>query len=357
MGASVLSIKAGKTAFELIQSQGLRADDVSSVFAASGAAKWLTISALDAAIFGEWLVTARQPVHLFGTSIGAWKLAVAAQDEPQLGLAQFAQAYCNQRYAKTITHSDIQTETDKIIAALFSQEKIQQILNNPRFYFHCGAVVCRNLLASESKPALAFALTQANILNLVGRKHLRHLLKRVVFNDPRQPAPINPQDGIPTQNVSLTTENFVRAITASGSIPYMMAGVDSIDANTPGMYRDGGLIDYHPLPSNFWQTDRLILYPHFYSQITPGWFDKTLSWRKARPTQLDNVVVVSPSPEFIASLPGGRIPDRKDFLHFRGDNDSRIRQWQYCIDRGKELAQSFLQSINSSTLRDLVQPL
>ena len=90
---TLLSIKAGEKAFALIQERGLQAQDVGAVFAASGAAKWLTISALDSVIFAEWLPAAPQPIHLFGTSIGAWKLAAAAQNNPRQALGDFANAY------------------------------------------------------------------------------------------------------------------------------------------------------------------------------------------------------------------------------------------------------------------------
>ena len=355
---NVLSIRAGKQAIQLIQDSGLNIADIGSVFGASGAAKWLTISALDAAIFGDWLVQAPQPIHLFGTSIGAWKLAVAAQDKPKQSLEKFAQAYCHQHYPKHITHADVQTETDRIINKVFTPDKIQQTLNNSHFNFHCGAVVCHGLLARESKPALALAMGQANLLNFVNRKLLKTLVSRVVFFDKRNPPPLKITDTIPTLGYPLSEHNFIKAVTASGSIPYVMAGVNTIPGAEPGMYRDGGLIDYHPLPINIWREDKLILYPHFYSHIVPGWFDKPLPWRKAKARQLDNVVLISPSAEFVDSLPAKRIPDRQDFIRFKGDNEARIAQWQYCIDRGKELADAFMECVNSrAQLRKTVQQL
>lgn len=354
---SLLSIYAGSKAYSLIQDKGLQVEDIGSVFAASGAAKWLTISALDAAIFAEWLVQATQVIHLFGTSVGAWKLAAAAQANPRQALEDFAWAYCHQRYGYKISHADIQVESEKIINTILNPDKIQQILTNKRYRFHCGAVACRGPLASESKPALAFAMACASALNLCQRRLLNCLLKRVVFFDSRTPPPISVADGIAAEQYPLSADNFVRAISASGAIPYVMAGVSNIPHTPPGMYRDGGLIDYHPLPCNFWHDDKLILYPHFYSHITPGWFDKSLSWRRASAQQLSNVVLICPSQSFVASLPDQRIPDRQDFNLYRGRDDERIARWEFCMARGRDLGKSFLDIVNSAKLQQLTRPL
>jgi hypothetical protein len=354
---SLLSIRAGKKAYALIQDKGLEVEDIGTVFAASGAAKWLTISALDAAIFNDWLSQAKHTLHLFGTSVGAWKLAAAAQEQPGEALKNFAYAYCHQRYDEDIDHRAIQRESDKIIASILSPEKVKQILSNSRYHFHCGAALCRGAFASESKPRLAMAMMQVNLLNLGGRRHLHRLLERVIFSDPRHAPPLKIQDGIPTRQYPLSPENFVAAISASGSIPYLMAGITDIFGTAPGMYRDGGLIDYHPVPANFWREDKLILYPHFYAHITPGWFDKSLAWRRATARQLDNVILISPSDSYVSSLPTGRIPDRQDFKRFKGRNDERIALWEQCIERGQDLAKAFMDSVNSSKLRHQIQAL
>jgi hypothetical protein len=47
-----------------------RPDDISAIFGASGAAKWLAIAGLDHKIFAQFMTqrTAKTPVDLFGTS-------------------------------------------------------------------------------------------------------------------------------------------------------------------------------------------------------------------------------------------------------------------------------------------------
>ena len=354
----LFDVYAGKTALEQIHaSKALRPQDITAVFGASGAAKWLSISALDGVIFGDWLRTTDHPIHLFGTSVGAWKLAAAAQLNPKQALADFADAYCEQRYGASVSHADIQAQTDLIINKVFTPERIDEILNHPRFRFHCGAVRCRGWMQSEAKPVLAAGMALCYYGNLLGRQQLRQCYHRVVFHDVRQQPPLEITDGIPTSSVPLARENFIAAISASGSIPYVMAGVGEVPGTSPGMYRDGGLLDYHPLPANLWKSEGMILYPHFYPHIIPSWFDKSLPWRRATAEQLANVVLLCPSAEFVRRLPDRKIPSRKDFVRFKGDNETRIQRWQQCLALSRQMAGEFLDCVNSSKLPRYVHPL
>jgi hypothetical protein len=54
------------------------------------------------------------------------------------------------------------------------------------------------------------------------------------------------------------------------------------------------------------------LYPHFYPTLTPGWFDKPFGSRRHSAEDLDDLLLITPTPGFVASLPGAKIPDRKD---------------------------------------------
>ena len=84
----------------------------------------------------------------------------------------------------------------------------------------------------------------------------------------------------------------------------------------PGMLFDGGIIDYH-FDFSFRRKDEaqkgLVLFPHFFDRITPGWFDKPLRWRKPSAEALSDVVMIAPTDEFVAKLPGAKVPDRNDF--------------------------------------------
>ena len=71
----VLSIQAGPKAYQQIKDRGLAPEDISAIYGASGAAKWIAIYGLDRAIFSDWLSQSAHSIDLFGTSVGAFKLA------------------------------------------------------------------------------------------------------------------------------------------------------------------------------------------------------------------------------------------------------------------------------------------
>ncbi len=340
---ATIKILAGKTAYEHIQQNGLNPADIGAVFGASGAAKWLTIHGLDSVIFDQWLSQSNQPIDLFGTSVGAFKLAAAAQKSPKHAMALLADAYIQQRYEGEVTAERIAFETNRILTNFLGEQAIVDILANPRYNYHCGSVRAMGVLASHNITVQKLAMGKAFTLSLLGRNSLRNTLERVVFSAGQSVNELVGNDCYTTHNVVLTAENFLPAITSSGSIPVIMPSVDNIAGAPAGVYRDGGLLDYHPVPSNIGEINNgLVLYPHFYTQVKEGWFDKFAPWRTVSGKQLDNTVVIGPSDDYVTSLPGGSIPDRRDFITFKDDTEERIRRWTIASDRSHELGHAFM---------------
>jgi hypothetical protein len=110
----------------------------------------------------------------------------------------------------------------------------------------------------------------------------------------------------------------------------------------PGPYWDGGITDYHlHLEYAAMAGDGLVLYPHFQKELVPGWLDKALPHRHRATSRLDNVVVLAPDPDWVATLPGGKIPDRGDFKAFGEDIDGRMRAWERSTAEAERLADEF----------------
>ena len=135
-----------------------------------------------------------------------------------------------------------------------------------------------------------------------------------------------------------------------------MDGIPDIPGAPKGIYRDGGILDYHPAFPLCQGREGFILYPHFYPEITPGWFDKKLSGRRAAGTLIDRTILVAPSPEFVAGLPYGRIPDRKDFTRFHGRDEVRFKVWKNVTEQSLKLGEAFLEAVETGRIRDMVQP-
>jgi hypothetical protein len=216
------------------------------------------------------------------------------------------------------------------------------------------AVRSRHIMASENRALLAFGLITAALLNAVSRSTLGWSFERALFYDGREVPPFFDVTGFPLQRVELVAENLRDAILATGSIPLVLSGVRDIAGARHGMYRDGGVIDYHlDLPHS--SRERLTLFPHFYGRIVPGWFDKRLKWRRPQAGNVDRTILVSPSDEFVASLPHGKIPDRTDFVNF--EPEERVRNWKQCVAMCEALADEFEEVIEKDQLAARLEPL
>src|SRR5690554_8099986 len=104
---SALSIYAGADALQHIQKYGLTKDDVGMMLGASGVPKWLELASLDRYLMAKWFADRKEPLHLLGTSAGAWRLSCYAQNDPIATLARLEVAYLYQQYPDKATSAEI----------------------------------------------------------------------------------------------------------------------------------------------------------------------------------------------------------------------------------------------------------
>ena len=79
-----------------------------------------------------------------------------------------------------------------------------------------------------------------------------------------------------------------------------------------------------------------------------------LPWRRARATNFSRVLLISPSAEFVASLPGGTIPQRQDF--YAHSHDERERRWQSVVDASERLGDELRELVESGRIAEHVKP-
>jgi hypothetical protein len=237
----------------------------------------------------------------------------------------------------------------------------EEVLHHPhnRLYV-LAARGMRALAAPAHRRAEMAGFAKAALWNLRSRGHLSRLAERVVLGSAPLPAWMDgPFDPFTSHSARLSKDNLRAALLASGTLPLIMQPVREIAGTPAGSYWDGGLIDYH-LALPYARSDDLVLYPHFHQHIVPGWLDKSLPWRHAgrgaNRHWLDNVVLVAPSPGFLASLPGGKLPDRKDFTRYGLDHDGRIAAWRQAIGEGARLRDDFASFVANPDL-NRVMPL
>lgn len=331
-----LRLVAGPRAAQHLREHGLRQQDVSVLVGASGGPKWFCLYGLDQYLFGDFFRDRQTPLHLIGSSAGAWRFACFAQRDPVAASRRFAEAYHSARFpAKASVHDITRISRGILDVAVPDADTAQSILDNPVIKLNLVVARARGPLGTDNQAALAAGLLVAASANAVHRRSLGNFFERVLFHAPDSTPPFHHINDLPTRRVPLSADNLREAIMASGSIPLALSAVRDIPGAGPGRYYDGGVTDYHfDIP---FSDDGLVLYPHFYPHITPGWFDKAIKWRRANPRHYDNVLILCPSDEWVASLPGGKIPDRKDFG--RMDDDTRIRIWREVLDRSQELAE------------------
>jgi len=367
-----LVIRAGPTAARRLREEGFHPDLFGTLVGASGGPKWLVLRALDD-FWAERLLPARsRPLDALGSSIGSFRHACLGQSRPLPALERFAESYVEQSYEDARPDPDVVTgESLRILDWMLGEKGAAEVAENEMFRSHIIASRLRSTSTSTSTPTstststptptptstssvdrgLAFQLRLglAAGANFVTRRFLAGFFERGVFG-PAQSA-IRYSD-FSTRYHALDADSLPLALSASGSIPAVMAGVPRV-GDAPGMWFDGGIIDYH-FDFSFERAPGLVLFPHFFDRIIPGWFDKPLEWRRPALSNLDDVVMLAPSPEFVAALPGAHVPDRGDFVSMT--NAERIRQWRGVLDHCRALVDDWCDLVDGGGLADAVRP-
>ena len=347
-----LRIYAGPKARRAVEQGGLTPDMVRVIPAAAGGPKGLILGPLDRFIFGEWLAQSRHSVDLIGASIGAWRMATACLRNPAQAFERLERDYIAQRFdppdGKKRTPSWLVSERFAQSLQDFYGGRVEEVLAQSRYKLHVIASRGRGVLAQNSPWRTPAGYAGAFLSNAVSRPSLGNWLERVVFSTARDHILHELPFGIAeirTTQTALTTQNFMDAVRASCSIPFVLDAVQGIAGAPPGAYWDGGITDYH-MHLNY-QASRngegIVLYPHFQRAVVPGWLDKSLKWRHRPTPYLDSMVVLAPDPAWVAQLPLQKLPDRHDFLHYGSDHEGRARAWNTAVRASQQLADEFAQ--------------
>ena len=343
-----LCIYAGQQARQRLSQQGLSAAEVGVIPAAAGGPKGLILGSLDRFIFNEWLPTSQQAVDLVGASIGAWRMATACMPDSQAGLLRLEKDYIHQHYelrpGEKFPSAQQVSDSFRENLDVFYGGSIESLLLHPRYRLHVLTSRGKGLLKREHPVLSLLGYGAAFLCNVFHRKAMGALLERVVFSSSGA-LPFGAQD-YPTRHLSLTPGNFMDVLQASCAIPFVLKSVHDIEGAPSGAYWDGGITDYHLHLD--WKTSAssakqggLVLYPHFQKSVVPGWLDKQLKWRHKATSFLDNTVVLAPNPEWVRTLPNGKLPDRQDFSTYGQDLQSRVKVWLAAVSASEQMADEF----------------
>ena len=375
-----LSIYAGPMARNFLAANGLQPADIGTIPGAAGGPKGLILGALDRYLFGDWLNQSNQPIDLVGASIGAWRMATACLKGQVQAFERLEHDYIHQHYelppGQKRPSAQQVSETFGHNLKAFYGGRVGEVLDNARYHLHIVTSRGRHILRTEHGLRTPVGYLGAFLTNTVSRKAMGAWLERVVFSTTtsdgsRAALPFATQD-YRTRQVALTADNFNDALQASCSIPFVLRAVHDIAGAPNGAYWDGGITDYHlhlnypaarsainsvASRANFTGAEgtlttqttvgkasgHLVLYPHFQKAVVPGWLDKGLKWRHHSSHFLDTMVLLAPNPEWVQTLPNGKLPDRTDFTRYGNDLASRVKAWTSAVRASQQLADEFAQ--------------
>lgn len=344
----MLDIYAGSNALKTIQTHGFKQELFTNFLGASGGPKWFVLLGLDKYIFGEFFKSRTIPLNIIGSSAGAFRAACFAQKDPVAAIERLAKHYSETVYSKKADAAEISTKAKQLLDALFAEQGINEVINNPIFKVHFIVAKSHGLVSFDHKILQLLGLVKSLLLNRVSRKLLTAQYQRYVFQTANSDLSISDASGFDTSKHTLNRENTKSALLASGSIPMVMQGVKDIVGCSQGTYRDGGIIDYH---FDFKIKNKgLTLYPHFSSTLKAGWFDKNLA-RKVSASNYENTVLLCPSAKFIQTLPYQKIPDRKDFTTM--DVELRFKYWRTVFAQSEQLADEFSVFVNEQKIEKI----
>lgn len=342
----MLELYAGENALTTIQENGFKAELFTKMLGASGGPKWFTLFGLDKYLFGDFFKDKGEELNLIGSSAGAFRFAALSQADPVAAITRLATNYSQTVYSAKAKPDEISDKAKELLNQVYGDNGIEQLLNNKTFKAHFIVAKCHGMTAFESPLLQMLGLCTSFVLNRIDRGLINHQYQRFVFHHPNSQLKIADQYHFNDQYIALDRHNLKDALLASGSIPMVMQAVKNISNAPKGTYRDGGIIDYH-FDIELIPNDGLTLYPHFNTQPKAGWFDKG----SKRPVSLDNykdVVMIAPSAEFVAALPYGKIPDRKDFTDMEAS--VRIKYWQTVLSETERLGECLEQIVSQQDI-------
>ena len=346
-----LRIYAGPKAMAHIRANGLKPEHIDVIPGAAGGPKGLILGPLDRYLFGEWLPQSTQPIDLVGASIGAWRMSTACLNTPVESFLRLEHDYIHQHYEvnegqKRPSARQVSDAFGQSLQAFYGG-RITQVINHPRYRLHVVTSRGKHILQHEHPVLTPLGYAGAFLSNALHRPWMGAWLERVVFSS-TQTLPFQASD-FATQHVALTDKNFMQALQASCSIPFVLQAVHDIPQAPKGAYWDGGITDYH-LHLNY---KGLVLYPHFQQAVVPGWLDKGLKWRHKATAFLDNTIVLAPNPDWVKTLPNGKLPDRTDFVTYGMDLSARVKVWNTAVSESQRLRDEFAQWVADPDLAQL----
>lgn len=352
-----IRIKAGSRIYKIIKDGGFNFDSISTYFGPAVGPRWLIASGFDLALLKGGFLGRSSVVNLVGSSAGAFRFAAWLQPESTECYGKLLDAYINVRYSRKDTPSTVLEKITGVINEYLEDDALPFALANKKYRLTIITARARGLVAFENIWLQKLGLATCYVFNYFSRNNIYRFADRVVFYNGAKPPSFCFRPQFRGSYVQLNEVNFKYAVLSSGAIPLVIKGVRDIYGAPRGVYRDGGLIDYHLTHQFAAKEKEIVLFFHHQERIIPGWLDKNIVRRVPDAETLSNVLMVFPSQSFIENLPGEKVPARNDFVTFIDDQETRVKNWRKAVELSVPLGEDFLELVESGKIRDVVEKL
>ena len=341
MTEGLLEFHAGPRVRAHLGREGFRLEDFPTLLGAAGGPKWLVLHGLDRVLAPRVraAASAARPVDLIGSSIGAWRFAAWLRDDPVAGLDRLFEAYVDPApFERPLP--DFTALFERYLDALFAEGGDEEVLACPDARLHA-------IVTSFPDGGLpqALRLGLAAMRNAVSRELFLATAERVVVGGAPLPAAL--AAAWPHRHLPLDARTLRPALMATAAVPGMIPPVADLEPGRRAV--DGGLVDYHFDGSQ--TAGGFVLYPHFRPLLTPGWFDKPFRGRQRPASAVDDLLLICPTPAFVASLPQGRIPDRGDPQRLPGTTCAA--SWRAAGEASRQLGEALGEILERDRLPEL----
>jgi hypothetical protein len=354
---SRIRIKAGKKIYQIIKDGGFNFDSVSTYFGPAVGPRWLVASGFDLTLLKGGFLGRTKPVQLVGSSAGAFRFAAWLQPEALQSYHRLLDAYTHVTYTRKDTPATGLQKITGIVNQYLEDDALPFALANKKYRLVIISARARGLVAFENHWMQKAGLITCLVFNYFSRNNIYKFADRVVFYNASKPPAFCLKSKFRGSYVQLNEINFKYAVLASGAIPLAIEGVRDVFGAPRGVYRDGGLIDYHLTHQFAAKENEIVLFFHHQERIIPGWLDQRITRRIPEAQTLNNVLMVFPSQSFIENLPGGKVPERSDLVTFINDQETRINNWLKAVELSAPLGEDFMELVESGKIRDIVEQL
>ena len=132
MNGRALDIVLGRSAASRIAAEGWNPAAFDLLLGASGGPKWLILGHLDRLLFSEFLPCERaRPLRAVGSSVGSWRHACLAQEDPVAAIDRFEDIYVNWEYSERPGAEEISAASDVMLGHVFGDRGADHAQEHP----------------------------------------------------------------------------------------------------------------------------------------------------------------------------------------------------------------------------------